>query len=141
MVSEIVGEMLKLSIMVSLVTVFSIGVFEMLPDERVPYVEIEIVNVSGSSLDISHVGGDVLKAEEITIQVANASGPFIYELSDKDHVCRCNSSTGALDSNQSVIIWKFPERIHVNTDVMNITDVSVVHRRAVLATSEVSSNA
>lgn len=141
MVSEIVGEMLKLSIMVSLVALFSIGVFEMLPDERVPYVEIEIINVNGSSLNISHVGGDVLKAEEISIQVANASGPFIYELSDKDHVWMYNHTTGMPDPNQPVLIWKFPERIHVNTDVMNITDVSVVHRRAVLATSEVSSNA
>ncbi|SES64977.1 Protein of unknown function [Methanococcoides vulcani] len=141
MVSEIIGEMLKLSIMVVLVTLFSIGVFEMLPEERVPYVEIEIINVNGSSLDISHVGGDVLKANEISIHIKNASGSFIYELPDNNTIWMYNSTTRVPDPDQKIPIWKFPERIHVNSDVMNITEVSVVHRRAVLATSEVSSNA
>lgn len=120
MVSEIIGEMLKLSIVVTLVAVFGVSVYAHLPDERVPYVEIEIkFNETNSSiLDITHVGGDPLEASEVKIVIRNETGYI------EDHHLP--------DS-----VWRFPETIPLSTNLTNVSEVSVVHQRAVLVVAEV----
>ena len=120
MASEMIGEMLKLSIAVMLVAVFSMSVYALLPDERVPYVEIElVVNETNSSIiDITHVGGDPLKASEVKIVVKNETG---YQ---DEHLLPDQ-------------VWRFPQTIHLTTNLMNVSEVSVIHLRAVLAIAEV----
>ena len=115
-----IGEMLKLSIAVMLVAVFSMSVYALLPDERVPYVEIElVVNETNSSIiDITHVGGDPLKASEVKIVVKNETG---YQ---DEHLLPDQ-------------VWRFPQTIHLTTNLMNVSEVSVIHLRAVLAIAEV----
>ena len=119
MASEMIGEMLKLSMAVVFVSVFSMLVYGLLPDERVPYVEIEIlVNETNSSLiDITHVGGDPLHASEVKIIVINKTGQNTYDLPNT--------------------VWKFPETIHLNANLTNVSEVSVVHQKAVLVIAEV----
>lgn len=120
MASEMIGEMLKLSIAVMLVAVLSMSVYALLPDERVPYVEIElVVNETNSSIiDITHVGGDPLKASEVKIVVKNETG---YQ---DEHLLPDQ-------------VWRFPQTIHLTTNLMNVSEVSVIHLRAVLAIAEV----
>jgi len=115
-----IGEMLKLSIAVMLVAVFSMSVYALLPDERVPYVEIElVVNETNSSvIDITHVGGDPLQASEVKIVVSNETG---YQ---DEHLLPYQ-------------VWRFPQTIHLTSNLMNVSEVSVIHLRAVLAIAEV----
>ena len=117
--SEMIGEMLKLSMAVTLVAVLSISVYSLLPDERVPYVEIEItINETNSSIiDMTHVGGDPLQASEVNIVITNESGQNTHNLPNT--------------------VWKFPETIHLTANLTNVSEVSVVHQRAVLVIAEV----
>jgi len=114
-----IGEMLKLSIVVMLVAVLSMSVYGLLPDERVPYVEIELaVNGTNSSIiDITHVGGDPLQVSEVKLVVSNETGQDKYLLPDP--------------------VWRFPQTIHLTTNLTNVSEVSVIHQRAVLAIAEV----
>lgn len=120
MASEMIGEMLKLSIAVTLVAVLSISIYGLLPDERVPHIDIEIT-VNGTNpdtIDITHVGGDPLQASEVKIVISNG--------------------TGFCEEHQlPALVWKFPDSIHLKTNLTDASEVSVIHRRAVLAIAEV----
>lgn len=138
MVSEIIGEMLKLAIAVTLVSVLSMAVYGNMPDERVPYVEIEITNVTSSSADITHVGGDPVHSIYVTILVSNASGTYPeIKLNDGNSVWKMNRTSGSWENDTYMEYWKFGDTLHLNTNLTNITEISVIHPRAVLATAEV----
>ncbi|WP_135609465.1 type IV pilin N-terminal domain-containing protein [Methanococcoides sp. AM1] len=139
MVSEIIGEMLKLAIAVTLVSVLSIAVYGNMPDERVPYVEIEITNVTSSSADIRHVGGDPVHSIDMKILISNASGAYPeIKLNDRNSVWKMNWTSGEWENDSYMEYWKFGDTLHLSTNLTNITEISVVHPRAVLATAEVS---
>ena len=137
MVSEIVGEMLKLSLVVTLAAVIGMAVYAHLPDERYPYVEIETDNWTTSGVDITHVGGDLLNSNEVQIIVSTGAGDYSYNLYDNTTIWKFDSSNGIWVMDKPVFQWGFTEKIHVNSTLTNITCVSVVHRRAVLAVAEV----
>lgn len=129
MASEMVGEILKLAISVTLVTVFSLGVYAYLPEERVPYLEIETSwNASNPAyVDITHVGGDTLQSSDITIQIVNASDP-----SDQLPPIKLSKTHGD--------IWRFPETIPISLTTENWASahpenvtITVIHPRAILA--------
>lgn len=130
-----VGEILKLAISVTLVTVFSLGVYAYLPEERVPYLEIEMSwNATNPAyVDITHVGGDTLHASDITIQIVNAS-----DSSDQ-------LQPPIKLSNKN--FWRFPETIPISLNTgnwasshpKNVT-ITVVHPRAILAEGTVYSS-
>ncbi|MBC7085163.1 MAG: type IV pilin N-terminal domain-containing protein [Methanomethylovorans sp.] len=136
MASEMVGEILKLAISVTLVAVFSIGVYAYLPEERVPYLEIEMswnANQQGS-VDIVHAGGDILHTQEITILVMDAEKPFLPPENIK-------LSDIITDTN----VWRFPRTVTIDlsdyfTDVPDIVTVRVIHPRAILAEGTVYSS-
>jgi hypothetical protein len=119
MVSEIIGEMLKLSIVVMLVSVLSISVYSYLPDERIPYAEIIYQSTDGN-ITLIHAGGDTLLSSDITIVILNETG-YAYP-------------TYSLSKN-----WAFSEPAPVVVPLPNATNVSeimVVHRRSVLYKGE-----
>lgn len=117
MASEMIGETLKLVIVVTLVAVFSISVYSFLPEERIPYAEIQwIENTTNSStVDLVHMGGDHLEANEITVIVQNDTKTYTHHLTE---------------------IWTFGEKEPIPTNMTNITEVSVIHRRAILFRGE-----
>ncbi len=116
MVSEMIGESLKLALVVTLVATFSVSAYSLLPEERIPYAEIQFEqNITNSSLSLSHVGGDPLDMSEIKIAIQNNS---------------------AYEEKRVSGIWTFGEEIHITTNVSNITEISVVHTRAILARYE-----
>ena len=131
MASEMIGEVLKLALVVTLAAVLSIGVYALLPDERAPHLEIEMsFNKSDSgTIDITHVGGDPIRANDVHIEISNASNMFDkkdYKLTEL--------------TNES--FWKFPQTLHLNasTDLsfsMDEVKITVVHQRAIIAIGEV----
>lgn len=129
MASEMVGEILKLAISVTLVTVFSLGVYAYLPEERVPYVEIETSwNATNPAyVDITHVGGDTIQASDITLQIVNSSDP-----SDQLPAIKLSKIHGD--------IWRFPQTVPISLNTENWASshpknvtVTVIHPRAILA--------
>jgi hypothetical protein len=118
MVSEIIGEMLKLSIVVMLVSVLSISVYAYLPDERIPYAEI-IYQSTDDNLTLIHAGGDTLLSSDVTIVILNETG-YPYP-------------TYSLSKN-----WAFSEPAPVVglPNATNVSEIMVVHRRAVIYKGE-----
>ena len=131
MASEMIGEVLKLAMVVTLAAVLSIGIYALLPDERPPYLEIEIsFNQSNAGIiDITHVGGDPIRTNDVRIEISNASNIF----DKKDY--RLTELT-----NES--FWKFPDTLYLNSSTpssTNMTDVkiTVIHQKAIIAIGEV----
>ncbi len=113
MVSEIIGEMLKLSIVVMLVSALSISVYAYLPDERIPYAEI-VCQESDGNLTLMHAGGDKLLSSEISIVVVNDTGSYTLSLNKTWFFSETAQFVGPLPK------------------VTNVTEIMVVHPRAVL---------
>ncbi|TQD29537.1 type IV pilin N-terminal domain-containing protein [Methanolobus vulcani] len=132
MASEMVGEILKLSIAVTLVAVFSISVYSLLPDERIPYMEIELSSdINNSSIiHLTHVGGDSLRVSEISLEITNSS-----------NISQTNYTK--LSTLTSQPYWRFPETVDINiTKLLNTNPegvtVTVIHTRGILAEGVIS---
>lgn len=69
-VSEVVGEMLMIGIVLILVAVFSASLANYLPSERCPGVTIRLANDTGGNITLWHKGGDWVKADTLRIIVA-----------------------------------------------------------------------
>jgi FlaG/FlaF family flagellin (archaellin) len=79
-VSELVGEMLMLSLVLILMAVFSAGLSSYLPVERSPSVTL-IVTADDQSITFWHKGGDWVKKSDLQVTVMNetASTTFTAE--------------------------------------------------------------
>jgi FlaG/FlaF family flagellin (archaellin) len=118
MVSDVIGEMLKLSMVVILVSVIAVSVNGVLPKERVPYIEV-IVKCNESApavytVNITHAGGDPVASIKIMI------------------------NNGTETNTTDIESWRFPETISLHTTIMPPFEVSVVNARAVLARVKVN---
>ncbi len=113
MVSEVIGEMLKLSIVVMLASVIAASVYGLIPEERVPYIEIEvdkpITNYNETMFNITHAGGDPVDSIEI----------IINNITERDTTYKGP--------------WRFPDTKNITTNITRPFEVSAVHTRAVLA--------
>lgn len=69
-VSEVVGEMLMVALVVVLLAVFSSVLFQYLPVERDPSVSVMVTN-DGQNITFWHKGGDWVKAEDLTVIIGN----------------------------------------------------------------------
>nr|WP_319376550.1 type IV pilin N-terminal domain-containing protein [uncultured Methanoregula sp.] len=73
-VSEVVGEMLMIGMVLILVCVFSASLPDYLPSERSPTVTIRmVVNDSSGQVVLWHKGGDWVKADSLKVIISNAS--------------------------------------------------------------------
>jgi len=129
-VSEIVGEMLILSIVVILAAILSANILGLLPSfEDIPYASF--VGVNGSNLTIIHEGGDSIPLSELRIMIDDGSviqcdfsGPDLY----------CNEAkVGSLgdDGNDR---WDFGECLTIYRDRIGgeKIKITIAHERQVL---------
>lgn len=74
-VSEIVGEMLLLAIVLVLLAVFSSSLSNYLPPPRDPSVTIRMspLDADSHSVTIEHLGGDILRTEDLFIIKSNST--------------------------------------------------------------------
>jgi FlaG/FlaF family flagellin (archaellin) len=79
-VSEVVGEMLMIGIVLILVSVFSASLPNYLPSERSPTVTIMMSNDTGGNITLWHKGGDWIKTSVLKIMVSNSTSMTTYTL-------------------------------------------------------------
>ncbi|WP_220681487.1 type IV pilin [Methanofollis formosanus] len=71
-VSEVVGEMLMIALVLILVAVFGCSVSSFIPDDRDPSVTFLVTNTS-DNFTLWHKGGDWVRVSEITVTVSNGT--------------------------------------------------------------------
>jgi FlaG/FlaF family flagellin (archaellin) len=79
-VSEIVGEMLMIGIVLIIVSVFSASLSDYLPSERSPTVTIMMSNDTGGNITLWHKGGDWVKTDALKVVVSNTTSMSAYTL-------------------------------------------------------------
>ena len=72
-VSEVVGEMLMIGIVLILVSVFSASLPNYLPSERSPTVTIMMSNDTGGNITLWHKGGDWVKTDVLRVIVSDTT--------------------------------------------------------------------
>jgi archaeal type IV pilus assembly protein PilA len=72
-VSEVVGEMLMIGIVLILVAVFSASLANYLPSERSPAVTIRLANDTDGHIILWHKGGDWIKTDTLRVIVAEGN--------------------------------------------------------------------
>jgi len=79
-VSEVVGEMLMIGIVLIIVAVFSASLSDYLPSERSPTVTIRISNDTNGHITLLHKGGDWVKTDALKVIVSDSTGMSSYTL-------------------------------------------------------------
>jgi len=67
-VSEVVGEMLMIALVIVLLSVFSAALYNYLPTDRDPSITIKMTNDT-RNITLWHKGGDWVKAEDLTVVI------------------------------------------------------------------------
>ncbi|SCL74239.1 hypothetical protein L21_0107 [Methanoculleus chikugoensis] len=122
-VSEVVGEMLMISLVLLLVGVFAVSLGNFLPTERAPTVTIMMTNTT-ENVTLYHKGGDWVRAADLEIVVSNTTATRKYR-----------SDTFILSPEKQV--FDLGSSIVVNWTVAGDETVRLVMPRAVLFTGEV----
>ncbi|MEN6609819.1 MAG: type IV pilin N-terminal domain-containing protein [Methanoregulaceae archaeon] len=81
-VSEVVGEMLMIGLVVLLVAVFSSVLFNFLPGAHAPGVTIKVSNDTQGNVTLWHKGGDVVKTDDLMVIVGNDTARKKYFRTD-----------------------------------------------------------
>ncbi|MDO9540229.1 MAG: type IV pilin N-terminal domain-containing protein [Methanocalculus sp.] len=69
-VSPVVGEMLMLSLVLIMVSLFAVSIFNLIPGDREPQVSVMMDN-STDSISLYHKGGDWVRIDELSVRVRN----------------------------------------------------------------------
>jgi len=102
-VSEVVGEMLMIGIVLILVSVFSASLPNYLPSERSPTVTLMMSNDTGGNITLWHKGGDWVKTGGLKVIVSNTTHMTTYTLkSDPPFIPVPDTQAFDLNSNISI---------------------------------------
>jgi len=77
-VSEVVGEMLMIALVIVLLSVFSAVLYNYLPVDREPSVSIIMNNDTLGNITLWHKGGDWVNAEDLSVIVGTDTGRKDY---------------------------------------------------------------
>jgi hypothetical protein len=139
-VSEVVGEMLMIALVIILLSVFSAALYNYLPVDREPTVTIMMTNDTLGNVTLWHKGGDWVNAEDLSVIFVNDSGriPYQYNETVSDprkqflmvHPYQQAKKTFDLGSNITVRmredLWA-REDIRRNMSIKLLTDRSVIY--------------
>jgi len=70
-VSEVVGNMLMIALVIVLLSVFSAALSTFLPTDRDPSISVMLPPSDGHNITLWHKGGDWVKEEDLTVIVGN----------------------------------------------------------------------
>ncbi|MDD3041992.1 MAG: type IV pilin N-terminal domain-containing protein [Methanosarcinaceae archaeon] len=105
-VSEVLGEILLVGIVVLLLSALSAAVYGQMGMNNVPHVELhEMVNTTSNRIKVEHAGGESIKLDSIKITLYHNGNKYDFYPSDPD--ITCDSENG---------VWKFGEIIILDTD-------------------------
>jgi FlaG/FlaF family flagellin (archaellin) len=79
-VSEVVGEMLMIALAIVLLSVFSAALYNFLPTDRDPSINVMMTNDTLGNVTLWHKGGDFVKASDLTVIITtgDATHRFCY---------------------------------------------------------------
>ena len=127
-VSEVVGEMLMIGIVLILVSVFSSSLPNYLPSERNPTVTIMMSNDTGGNITLWHKGGDWVKTDVLKAAISNTSDgktfvtPYTLK-SDPPFIPVPDAQAFDLGDNITII---FGQPLAGNESVVLATDRAVI---------------
>jgi FlaG/FlaF family flagellin (archaellin) len=84
-VSEVVGEMLMIGVVLILAAVFSSQLPNYLPSERSPAVTIMMSNDTLGNITFWHKGGDWVKADSLKVIISNRTSKTTYASTGNPH--------------------------------------------------------
>ncbi len=129
-VSEVVGEMLMIGIVLILVAVFSASLASYLPSERTPSVTIRLThNITDGTITLWHKGGDWVKAEDLTVLVRDndsVTAPVIhYTTRNGDHTFILVPDAQAFDLESNITVSR-DKPLSGNESITLATDRAVL---------------
>jgi hypothetical protein len=127
-VSEVVGEMLMIALVIVLLSVFSAALYNFLPTDRDPSISIMMSN-DNQNITLWHKGGDWIKFEDLTIIVGDETTRTSFSPGKGNIILVPDKSVFDLGSNISV---------RMPTDLKGDETVKLVTSRTVIYTGRVS---
>jgi len=100
-VSEVVGEMLMIGLVIILLSVFSAALFNFLPTARDPGISVMMSN-DRQNVTLWHKGGDFVKVQDLTLIIGNETRRRSFSLQNEGLILVPNKSVFDLGSNITV---------------------------------------
>jgi FlaG/FlaF family flagellin (archaellin) len=123
-VSELVGEMLMIAIVLIIVSVFSASLSDYLPSERSPTVTLRISNDTDGHITFWHKGGDWVKTDALKVVVSNLTSMSSYTLkSDPPFITVPDTQAFDLEGNITV---DYGKSLVGDEEVILATDRAVI---------------
>jgi FlaG/FlaF family flagellin (archaellin) len=123
-VSEVVGEMLMIALVVVLLAVFSAALFNYLPVDREPTVTIMMTSDGAGDFTFWHKGGDWVKVEDLNVVIVNETYQKSFSRKSGNLVIVPDKMVFDLGSNVTV---KMPGTKEGNETIKMVTPRTVVY--------------
>jgi FlaG/FlaF family flagellin (archaellin) len=121
-VSEVVGEMLMIALVIVLLSVFSATLYNFLPTDRDPSINVMMSN-DGQNITLWHKGGDGVKFEDLTVIVGNETTHTSFSRKTGTMILVPNKTVFDLGSNITV---QMPAYLEGNETVKLVTPHTVI---------------
>jgi archaeal type IV pilus assembly protein PilA len=122
-VSEVVGEMLMIALVVVLLSVFSAALYTILPTDRDPSVTVMMSN-DRQNITLWHKGGDWVKVKDLTVIIGNESTRTSFSAGKGGLVLVPDKTVFDLGSNMTI---RIPADLEGNETVKLVTSRTVIY--------------
>jgi len=122
-VSAVVGEMLMIVLAIVLLSIFSAALYNFLPVDRDPSINIMMSNDTSGKITLWHKGGDWVKIEDLTVIVGNGEKNYRFTRRDEHFTLVPNKTVFDLGSTITV---KMSDGLKGNETVKLVTPRTVI---------------
>jgi len=123
-VSEVVGEMLMIALVIVLLSVFSAALYNFLPVDRDPSISVMMSN-DRQNVTLWHKGGDWVRTDVLKVIVSDAGGmPATYTLKSESPLLPVPDSQ-AFDLNDNITV-RYGKPLAGGEEVVLATDRAVI---------------
>jgi archaeal type IV pilus assembly protein PilA len=122
-VSEVVGEMLMIGLVIMLLSVFSAALYNYLPVDRDPSINVMMTN-DHRNVTLWHKGGDWVKFEDLTVVIGNETNRTSFSRKNGGLLLVPDKAVFDLGSNITVNV---PEGLEGNETVKLVTARTVIY--------------
>ncbi|MGB7787905.1 type IV pilin N-terminal domain-containing protein [Methanoregula sp.] len=122
-VSEVVGEMLMVALVIVLISVFSAILYNFLPTDRDPSINVMMTN-DQQNITLWHKGGDWVKIQDLTVIIGNDTNRTSFSYRNGNLILTPNKTVFDLGSNITVQTRTFFEG---NETVKLVTPRTVIY--------------
>jgi len=125
-VSEVVGEMLMIALVIILISVFSVTLYNFLPTERDPSVNVMMTNDTLGNITLWHKGGDWVKTDDLTVIVIQGDVTTRYCNTTCNHHFNLVPRKPVLDLGSNITVY-LPGPFEGNETVKLVTPHTVLY--------------